>query len=132
MIILEVEGEKSMSINTDMLNNYKKESDMYLINVKRELTKQLVDYRCFKKLQTVNNSFYVILKNLHERYYTNSNLLIKDKEVLQKEIDLFLKSIKVEVSNEKFNNINNSLGKLILVVTKLIKIADSMLRNERN
>lgn len=40
MIILEVEGEKSMSINTDMLNNYKKESDMYLINVKRELTKQ--------------------------------------------------------------------------------------------
>ena len=132
MIILEVEGEKSMSINTDMLNNYKKESDMYLINVKRELTKQLVDYRCFKKLQTVNNSFYVILKNLHERHYTNSNLLIKDKEVLQKEIDLFLKSIKVEVSNEKFNNINNSLGKLILVVTKLIKIADSMLRNERN
>lgn len=91
-----------------------------------------MDYRCFKKLQTVNNSFYVILKNLHERYYTNSNLLIKDKEVLQKEIDLFLKSIKVEVSNEKFNNINNSLGKLILVVTKLIKIADSMLRNERN
>ena len=47
-----------LKINPKLVEYYKNECDPYLVNLKRELTRSLVDYKLFQDLQEINNSYY--------------------------------------------------------------------------
>lgn len=129
MILEFVEEPNSyIYLNIDMLNRYKHEADVCLINAKRELTKQLVDYKIFNQLQKINNSFYCILNGLYKQKYYNGFQLISDKTKLEKNINQFLRNVVSELPEDKYSLIEDNLKTLKLIITKLLKIVDEMLR----
>ena len=48
-------------INPNLLQAYREQGDICLVNIKRELTRSLVDYKRFQELQQINNDFFVII-----------------------------------------------------------------------
>ena len=117
-------------INKQLLYEYKEEGDSCLVNVKRELTRCLVDYKVFQKLQEVNNSFFVIVDYLDRDIYYSVAEVVKDKNVLLNNINLFLKPCKIYLPTEIYNAIYNSLQILINTINKLIMILKSINKNQ--
>ena len=119
-----------LKINKQLLYEYKEECDTYLVNIKRELTRALVDYKLFQQLQQVNNSFFIIIDYLDTERYTVFKELKDHKVDLNNDINIFTKNCRGKIPNSIFRNIYYNLDKLMLTINKLIEIVYEV--NERN
>lgn len=116
-------------INPKLLAHYKEECDIYLVDVKRQLTRSLVDYRIFQKLQDVYNYYYVIIRKLEEQEYTNINQMEDDKKYLRGLVVAFQKECKPAVSTSIYTDIMSNCNKVMLTLIKLIKIVKDVNTN---
>lgn len=116
-------------INKQLLYEYKEEGDSCLVNVKRELTRCLVDYKLFQKLQAINNSFFVIVDYLDRDIYYTIEEVVNDKNLLLNNVNIFLRPCKSCLPTEIYDKIYNSLQILINTINKLIMILKSINKN---
>jgi hypothetical protein len=112
-------------INKKLLYEYKGVGDSCLVNIKRELTRSLVDYRVFQQLQQLNNSFFVIIDYLDCDHYFKVAEVIQDKNTLVNTINVFLKPCKSYLSTSIYNSIFDSCQELVNTINKLIKIVQT-------
>lgn len=125
-------NNKFVKINMNLLAKYKEEGDNQLINIKRELTRSLVDYRLFQELKNINNSFFVIIRKLNTEEYTSTNDLIEDKRRLRIACEVFTKHCKSAVSIPIYENIFEHCQSLMYTMQKLVEIAKEISREELN
>ena len=113
-------------INKDLLSKYKEKGDICLVNIKRELTRSLVDYKLFQKLQQVNNDFFVIVDYLDSEHYTNLKEIIDDRTKLLNDINVFTRHCKSNVSPDIYENIFEDCNKLMITIHKLVEIVKTI------
>lgn len=111
-----------LKINKNLLSVYKNECDTYLVDIRRELTRSLVDYRRFQELQKVNNDFYEIIHSLNEGEFVNISQLDSVKHQLVLDLETFLKNCKSTADTDIYEPIQHSARKLMMTVHKLIQI----------
>lgn len=111
-----------LKISDEILSKYKEESDIYLVDIRRELTRSLVDYRRFQELQKVNNDFFSIIHGLSEGEFTSVTQLNSNKSKLVSDVETLLKSCKSSISSDIYSSIRDSSRKLMLTINKLIQI----------
>ena len=71
MIFLNREESSVFKIEKDLVVDYKRTGDQYLVSIYHELTKQLIPYTVYNDLQKVDNYFYMIIKGLLYEEYTD-------------------------------------------------------------
>lgn len=114
--------ETPLVINKELLQSYRERCDTYLVNIKRELTRSLVDYKLFQELQQVNNSFFVIIDYLDCDHYTHIKEVEDDRQRLISAINVFTKHCKVCVALDIFESIIHDCNYLMITIHKLIQI----------
>lgn len=122
--------DEPLLINKNLLYDYKEEGDSCLVNIRRELTRCLVDYKLFQKLQQINNSFFVIVDYLDRDIYYTIEEVVKDKEILLNNINIFLRPCKSCLPGDIYDSIFESSQELINTINKLIMILKSINRNQ--
>lgn len=130
MIKLYNQKDSPLRVNIDLVNEYKHQADIYLLDMRRELTRALVDYIAFRDLQLVNNSFFDIVDKLLNQEFTCLSELRDSNQKLVVTLETFLKVCKQSVEVNIYTPINISARKFILTVHKLIQIIESI--NEEN
>lgn len=116
------DDSEPLLINKQLLYDYKDAGDDFLIGIKRNLTRSLVDYHLFQELQEINNSFFVIIDYLDCGHYYNVSEVMKDKDVLKNKLNIFIKNCKPNVGIDIFDDIDYNCKQLMLVMQKLITI----------
>lgn len=120
------ESDQPLFINKELLYRYKDCLDTYLVNIKRELTRSLVDYKLFQELQQVNNSVFVIIDYLDAEHYTYVKEVIDDKKVLMNSINTFLKHCNGTITKDIYDSIYDNCDLLSLTVNKLVEIVKTI------
>lgn len=126
MIFLGQEEKSVIQIDKDLVINYKKSGDSILVDIKRNLTCQLIWYVVYYDLQKVNNSFFTIIKKLYNENYSDISYLKKDNEEFVKCCNLFLKNCKSKISDSIYDVLVRDIDKLKLVIQKLIYICENI------
>lgn len=111
-----------LKISHEILSKYKEESDIHLVDIRRELTRSLVDYRRFQELQKVNNDFFRIINGLSECEFTSITQLNSEKSRLVADVETLLKACKSSISSDIYSSIRDSAHKLMLTINKLLQI----------
>jgi hypothetical protein len=124
MIFLNHEEEPVVTINKDMVLDYKQTGDDCLVGIKRELSKQLVYYILYTDLQEVNASFGTIIEKLLDNKYLDVRDLDKDIAKLDKNCKALLKSCDGFVEEYVIENVKIWVDRLLLCVSKLKYILD--------
>lgn len=109
-------------INPNLLQAYREQCDICLVNIKRELTRSLVDYKIFQQLQQVNNDFFVIVDYMECEHYTSIDEVMKDKHTLVVDMEVFTKNCKNAIAEDIYNSIYENCVELSLIVNKLVQI----------
>lgn len=125
MIFLNKEEEQIISIDPDIVLNYKHEGDMYLVNIQHELTKQLISYLVFYDLQKVNNSFFKLIQNLSEGNYFDIVDFRNDYAEFIKCCKTFLKGCEGIEEVGVYDSVKESIDKLQLSIQKLVYIIEN-------
>lgn len=115
-------NDEPLIISPKLLSYYREECDVYLVDIKRQLTRSLVDYRVFQKLQDVYNYYYVIIRKLEEQEYTNLNEIADDKKILHALMTELQKECKPAVSTDIYDDVISNCNKVMLTLIKLIQI----------
>ena len=132
MIYLNRDVKSIFNVDQDLLVDYKRICDRYLINIRRNLTKQLVFYKVYCDLQYVDNSFFVIIDKLLNDLYTGIDQLDKDYSVLIKYCNTFLKNSERIVPNNIHDLVEKDIKSLQLAMDKLIYILKNFCISEDN
>lgn len=125
MIFLNKEKEQIISIDEDLVLNYKHEGDLFLVSIHHELTKQLISYLIYYDLQQVDNDFFKIIKNLIEGNYTDISQLRNQYSEFTKSCNTFLKGCENIENENVYNSVSKSIEGLKLCVQKLIYIVEN-------
>ena len=125
MIYLNKVEEPNIIINQDLVIEYKEEGDIYLVNVKRNMTKQLVGYTHYQTLQKINNSFYFIIQGLLEDKFENVTKLKDAYRKLVVNCNTLIKNISNLLPDDIYNTICEDLDSLQLLIEKLIYIVEN-------
>jgi len=125
MIYLNKVEEPNIVINQDLVIEYKEEGDIYLVNVKRNMTKQLVGYTHYQTLQKINNSFYFIIQGLLEDKFENVTKLKDAYRKLVVNCNTLIKNISNLLPDDIYNTICEDLDSLQLLMEKLIYIVEN-------
>ena len=125
MIYLNKVEEPNIIINQDLVIEYKEEGDIYLVNVKRNMTKQLVGYTHYQTLQKINNSFYFIIQGLLEDKFENVTKLKDAYRKLVVNCNTLIKNISNLLPDDIYNTICEDLDSLQLLMEKLIYIVEN-------
>lgn len=125
MIYLNKVEEPNIVINQDLVIAYKEEGDIYLVNVKRSMTKQLVGYTHYQTLQKINNSFYFIIQGLLEDKFENVTALKDAYRKLVVNCNTLIKNISNLVPDDIYNAVCEDLDSLQIMMEKLVYIAEN-------
>ena len=117
-------------INKKLLYDYKEQGDVCLVNIKRELTRSLVDYKLFQQLQQINNDFFIIVDYLDCEHYFKVAEVIKDKNILKNDLDDFIVNCKSNIGLDIFETIDEDCKELMIVIQKLVTIVSQI--NKQN
>lgn len=126
MIFLGVKEEPVVSIDSDLVLNYKHEGDMCLVNIQHELTKQLISYKVYYHLQQVDNAFFKIIDNLLKDKYTDDKQIQDDYGDFVKMCNVFLKNCESIEYENVYKNVLVSIDNLKLNIQKLIYIVQNI------
>lgn len=126
MVIAQFSNAKNngepLVINPNLLQAYREQGDICLVNIKRELTRALVDYKLFQQLQQINNSFFVIIDYMETERYTYIKEVEDDKHRLVTALQTFIKDCKSAIATEIYNSIYEACKELSLIMNKLVQI----------
>lgn len=120
------DNNSPLLINKELLQLYRERCDTYLVNIKRQLSRNLVDYKLFQELQQVNNSFFVIIDYLDSEHYTTVKEVEDDRQLLVNNINIFTKHCKNCVPLDIFESIMDDCNILALTIHKLIQIVKTV------
>ena len=109
-------------INPNLLQAYREQCDMCLVNIKRELTRSLVDYKLFQQLQQINNDFFVIIDYMECEHYISIKEVEDDKHTLVVDMQTFTKDCKSAVSLDIYESIYEECCEISLIINKLVQI----------
>ena len=116
------EKNTPLIINKVLLQSYKDSCDSCLVNLRRELSRSLVDYRLFQKLQQINNDTFIIIDYLDCEHYTYIKEIEDNKKELVSDINSFLKHCKNCITLDIYNIIFSYCEELTRTIQKLIQI----------
>lgn len=108
-----------LKINPKLVEYYKNECDPYLVNLKRELTRSLVDYKLFQDLQEINNSYYKIISGLIDNTYTSLTELFNDSKTLTNNTNKFQKGCYGKIDGDIFDSIYHNCENILITINKL-------------
>lgn len=123
--------ETYLKINKTLLQRYKSECDIYLVNIRSNLTRCLVDYHLFQELNDINGRTFKILSYLNDELYVDINEIKEDKRLLHNQLDVFNKHCKGNVMRDAYEQIFENSKKLLLVFQKLVEIVIVVNREEK-
>lgn len=122
MIYLNHNDYPAIHINDELLGKYKRDFDVCLINIKREMSRRLVDYTLFKKLQKMYNSFYVIIYGLSNYKYTDIYNFKTDISKFEKMLDSFKSDCKNLLHEDSYNVIDSECVYIVKLLRKFEKM----------
>ena len=127
MIFLNREESSVFKIEKDLVVDYKRTGDQYLVSIYHELTKQLIPYTIYNDLQKVDNYFYLIIKGLLYDEYTELNKFRETYSMFVKKCDIFLKNTKESfLTDDNMKVCDFYIDKLKLLMQKLMYIAENI------
>ena len=129
MILLNKEIVSVINIDKDLVVTYKTTCDRYLINIHRELTKQLVDYIVYYYFQEMENMFGKIIDNLLNGLYDDIDVYYADKEEFSKWVTTFVKSLEGAVFDTTYEKVINYTDRLDLEMNKMYYIIENVCYN---
>ena len=119
-------GEPSViKIDPDLVIDYKRESDLYLVNIKRSLTKQLVYYKVYYELNKVNNAFYAIIDGLLNEKYTKVQDFRNDVKDFSSAVNVFLRTCTDIIEEHVFYLVKADTDAVDLIIKKLVSIVEN-------
>lgn len=125
MIYLNREIESAFKVDPDLVADYKVICDRYLVNIRRNLTKQLIFYKVYYDLQQVNNAYFLIIDKLLNGLYENIESLKKDNSDFVKCCNVFVKSSTTVVPENVMDLVDADIDRLKLAMNKLIYILEN-------
>lgn len=127
MIFLNREESSVFKIEKDLVVDYKRTGDQYLVSIYHELTKQLIPYTIYNDLQKVDNYFYLIIKGLLYDEYTDIEKFRENYSIFVKKCDIFLKNSKESfLTDDNMKVCDFYIDKLKLLMQKLMYIAENI------
>lgn len=125
MIFLNREEQSVIKIDPDLVIDYKRESDLYLVNIKRSLTKQLVYYKVYYELNKVNNAFYAIIDGLLNEKYTKVQDFRNDVKDFSSAVNVFLRTCTDIIEEHVFDLVKADTDAVDLIIKKLVSIVEN-------
>lgn len=125
MIYLNREIKSVFQINQDLVVDYKRTCDRILVNIRRNLTRQLIFYKVYCDLQEVYNSYYVIIDKLINELYDSSEDMRKDYAVLTKCCKAFIRNATTIVPENIHEVVSDEIDQFLLAMDKLIYILEN-------
>ena len=129
MILLNKEIVSVINIDKDLVVTYKTTCDRYLINIHRELTKQLVDYIVYYYFQEMENMFGKIIDNLLNGLYDDIDMYYADKEEFSKWVTTFVKSLEGAAFDTAYEKVIKYTDRLDLEMNKMYYIIENVCYN---
>lgn len=126
MIFLNQEEQSPIIIDKHLLGDYKRQGDIYLSGIKRNMTRQLTIYTVYKYLQDVYNSYFQIIGSLLDEKYMSLGEVLKDEKELAKQCTLFTKKLEGNVPDNIYQSIIKELENTKLLVRKLVYIIENI------
>lgn len=127
MIFLNREKSSVFKIEKDLVVDYKRTGDQYLVSIYHELTKQLIPYTIYNDLQKVDNYFYLIIKGLLYGEYTDIEKFRENYSIFVKKCDIFLKNSKESfLTDDNMKVCDCYIDKLKLLMQKLMYVAENI------
>lgn len=125
MIYLNREPVSIFRVNQDLIIEYKSICDRYLINIRRNLTKQLIPDKVYYDLKMVLNSYGTIINNLLNSRYESLEHLKKNISEFSSSCNVFLKNSDTIIPENVHNLVDDDLKRLKLSVNKLLYIIEN-------
>ena len=122
MIYLNQKVESIFTVDPDLVVDYKRICDRFLISMKHNLTKQLISYKVYYDLQQVNNSYFVMIDKLLNELYEDVSYLDKDYAEYVKCCNTFLKNSERIVPDNIHDLVEDDINSMQLALNKLIYI----------
>ena len=123
MIFLNATEEKHLFVNSDLVIKYKKRCDVFLMDIKRELTKQPIYYKIYEYYQKVCNTFYAIIENLLDGTCETESDLRAISEEFYKACTAFIKQCEAVISEISYDFVCSRIDLLKRAMDKLIQVA---------
>lgn len=135
MILLHKDDSPKITVNYDMIEDYKRECDVRLINIKRELSRRLNDYTVFVKYNRLCNSFYTIIESLYNRKYESFDEVKTDYNKMVSDCKDFLKMCESFTAQSTFIKVSDEIELYKNTMQKLYKIIETnhmLIKKESN
>ena len=123
MIFLNAQEEKHLFVNEELVIKYKKRSDVYLMDIKRELTKQPVYYKIYEYYQKLCNTFYAIIEQLLDGTCETESDLRSISGEFYKACTSFVKQCESIISERAYAFVCERIESLKKVIEQIVYIA---------
>lgn len=122
MIYLNQEVQSIFNVDPDLVVDYKRICDRFLISMRHNLTKQLIAYGVYYDLQQINNTYFVMIDKLLNGLYEDVSYLDKDYAEYVKWCNTFLKNSENIVPDNIHKLVEDDINSMQLALNKLIYI----------
>lgn len=132
MIIIGAKEPSVFKINRDTVIDYKRTADSYLINIRRNMTRQLVDFRLYAPMNKLFNIYGKIISGFIDGTYTDVSQFTSDYSKFESACKEYTKAIEGKIHDKPFATICNEIEMLSLCLMKLKYIAENYCVQEDN
>lgn len=125
MIYLNQEVQSIFNVDPDLVVDYKRICDRFLISMRHNLTKQLIAYGVYYDFQQINNTYFVMIDKLLNGLYEDVSYLYKDYAEYVKWCNTFLKNSERIVPDNIHKLVEDDINSMQLALNKLIYILNN-------
>lgn len=125
MIYLNREPVSVFKIDPDLVVDYKVICDEILVNIRRNLSRQLIFYKVYYDLQQLYNGFFSIFDKLLNNLYEDSSVFNKDVSDFKGLCDVLLKNSENIIPENIHDLVDSDIKKLLLTIDKLVYIINN-------
>ena len=122
MIFLNQEIESIFTVSQDMVLGYKKTCDSYLVDIRRNMTKQLLDYRLYTPLKELYNAYGKLILDVANNKYCDMKDFDTDYKQLVTAEKAFTQDIKGRVSDDIYAKICEDVDFMHKNIDKLVYV----------
>jgi hypothetical protein len=126
MIYLDRKPVSVFKVDHDLVIEYKRTCDGLLINIRRNLTKQLIIDKVYYDLQQVNDSYYNIIYKLLNDLYDEASKLDSDYKNFISTSNVFVKNCEAVVPDGVKQLVIKDVDRLKLAMQRLIYILENI------
>ena len=126
MIYLDRKPVSVFKVDHDLVIEYKRTCDGLLINIRRNLTKQLIIDKVYYDLQQVNDSYYNIIYKLLNDLYDEASKLDNDYKDFVSTSNVFVKNCEAVVPDGVKPLVIKDVDRLKLAMQRLIYILENI------